>query len=65
VLILCLIFWEGGGDFSTISWLIWVAKVAMAGGASRSKQSILEELTDTLKKTGEGSVSTELALGSV
>jgi hypothetical protein len=54
-----------GGNLSTISWRIWVAKVATDGGASRSKQSILEELTDSLKKTGEGSISTELALGSV
>jgi hypothetical protein len=37
----------------------------MAGGASGSKQSILEELIDSLKKTGEDSVSTEVALGFV
>jgi hypothetical protein len=44
---------------------IWVAKATTAGGTSGSKQSILDTLINASKKTREGFISTDLALGDV
>jgi hypothetical protein len=46
-------------------WRIWVAKNVYVGGASRSKQPILEVLIDSSRDTVVGLVSTELGLGYV
>jgi hypothetical protein len=52
-------------NISTTLRRIWVDKAMMNGRAFGSKQSIFEALTNSSRETGEGFVSTELALGSV
>jgi hypothetical protein len=54
-----------GKNISTTLRRIWVDKAMVNGGAFGSKQSIFEALTNSSRETGEGFVSTELALGSV